>query len=263
MRWRGVVVISIAMSIVSAAEYSSVESPCDSSLPIWANPQNECTKKTLQYTKNASLVPIFGGETRLYYDLKKNTTVDTASMSALYTNNMFLAKVQGLYIKPKVDNTPSSGKTNLSLQYRQKLWDSLSLNASENVTIPLKTAYDVPEPTKYTSMLKALYPLNDIYNIFAEGSYTRLDVPASESTLYRNPYSYATGITYSDDNETLINASYVLEQYADPTIGANKKIKVAHKHKINKRMKTSLSVTKSLESLQPDNSALFNFSYAF
>jgi hypothetical protein len=262
MRWSGVV-ISIAMSVVSAAEYSSVGSSCESSLPIWANAQNECMKKTLQYTKNTAPTSLLGGETRINYDLKKNTTVDTASMSALYTNDAFMAKVQGLYIKPKVENTPSIGKTNVSLLYRQKLWESLSLNAAENVTIPLKTAYDVPEPTKYTSLLKALYPLNDIYNVFAEGSYTRLDVPASESILYRNPYSYTTGITYSDNNETVINASYVSEQDADPTVGINKKIKLAHKHKINKRMKTSLSVTKSLESLQPDNNALFNFSYAF
>lgn len=261
MRWSGVV-ISIVMSSLSAAEYTS-SPPCDSALPTWAYPQNECRKKTLQYTKNASLTPLFGGETRINYDLKKNATADTVSMGAQYSADQFVAKVQGSYIKPKVDNTPSSGKTNVSLQYRQKLWDSLLLNASENVTIPVKTAYDLPEPTKYTSMLKALYPVNDIYNVFAEGSYSVLDIPASENTLYRNPYSYTTGIAYLDGNDTMINASYVLEQYADPTLAANKKIKVAHKHKINKRMKTSISVTKSLETPQPDNKALFNFSYAF
>lgn len=262
MQWRSVI-ICIAISSLSAAEYTPSGSPCDPSLPTWAYPQNECAKKTLQYTKNAPLVPLLGGEARLNYDLKKNMTADTVSMGAQYSNDQFVAKVQGLYIKPKVDNTPSSGKTNVSLQYRQKLWDSLLLNASENVSIPVKTAYDLPEPTKYTSMLKALYPVNEIYNVFAEGSYSLLDTPASESALYRNPYNYTTGIVYSDGNDTTINASYVLEQYADPTLGANKKIKVAHKHKINKRMKTSISVTKSLETLQPDNKALFNFSYAF
>lgn len=244
------------------ADYSVV-TPCDSSLPTWAYSQNQCTKKALQYTKNAPLVPLLGGETRIIYDMKKNTTADTVSMGAQYSNDQFIAKVQGSYIKPKVDNTPSSGKTNLLLQYRQTLWDSLSLNAAENVTIPVKTAYDVPEPTKYTSVLKAHYPLNGIYNLFAEGSYSLLEVPASESTLYRNPYSYTTGVTYSDGNITTINASYVLEQYSDPTLGANKKIKVAHKHKINKKLKTSLSVTKSLEADQPDNKASLDLIYAF
>lgn len=261
MRWSGVV-ISIMMSALSAAEYTS-GTPCDTSLPTWAYPQNECRKKAVQYSKNAALKPLFGGDTRINYDLKKNATADSVSLGAQYINDQFIAKVQGFYIKPKVDNTPSSGKTNVSLQYRQKLWDSLLLNASENVTIPVKTAYDLPEPTKYTSMLKALYPVNDIYNVFAEGSYSVLDIPASENTLYRNPYSYTTGIAYLDGNDTMINASYVLEQYADPTLAANKKIKVAHKHKINKRMKTSISVTKSLETPQPDNKALFNFIYAF
>lgn len=262
MRWSSIVV-SVMMSVVSGAEYTTSGTPCDSSLPIWANPQNnECVKK-IKYTTSTSLTPIFGGETRINYNLEKNTTVDTVLMGAQYSNDRFVAKVQGLYIKPKVDNTPSSGKTNLLLLYRQKVWDSLSLNAVENITVPVKTAYDLPEPTKYTSMLKALYPMNEIYNVFAEGSYSRLDVPTSESTLYRNPYSYITGVNYSDGTDTTINASYMLEQDTDPTLGMDKKIKVAHKHKINKKMKTSISVTKSLEAVHPDNNALFNFSYIF
>lgn len=245
---------------VSGEDYGLI-SPCDKSLPSWVYAQGECNKKALQYSKNATLSGIEG--TSLNYDLKKNTTTDTVSMGAQYSFEQFSAKVQGSYIKPKIDNTPSTGKTNLMVQYRQKLWDSLSLNASENVTIPLKTANEQTDPLKYTSMLKALYPINDIYNVFAEGSYTLLDVPASEATLYRNPYSYTTGISYSDGTDTAINASYMLVQDADPTLGANKKIKLAHKHKISKKLKTSLSVTKSLEADQPDNKASFDVIYAF
>jgi hypothetical protein len=254
----------VLLSALSAAENTTTGSSCATSLPIWANPQNNCRKTPpLQYSKSAALTPLFGGETRLNYDMKQNTTADTVSMGAQYSNDQFVAKVQGSYVKPKTDNTPSIGKTNLMVQYHQKLWDSLSLNASENVTIPLKTANEQTDPLKYTSMLKALYPVNDIYNVFAEGSYTLLDTPASETALYRNPYSYTTGINYSDGTDTAINASYMIVQGADPTLGANKKIKVAHKHKINKKLKTSLSVTKSLETDQPDNKASLDVIYAF
>lgn len=226
-------------------------------IPTWACHQSECNKKTLQFSKNAPLSGV--GGTILQYDLKKNTTTDTVSMGAQYSFEQFSAKIQSDYIKNRSENTPPVGKTNLLLQYRQKLWDSLSLNASENVTIPNEQT----DLLKYTSILKALYPVNDIYNVFVEGSYTLLDTPASEGTLYRNPYSYTTGINYSDGTDTAINASYMLIQGADPTLGANKKIKLAHKHKINKKMKTSLSVTKSLETEQPDNKALFDVIYAF
>ncbi len=242
------------------ADYTVV-SPCDKSLPPWVYRQGECDKKPRQYSKNATFSGIEG--TSLNYDLKKNSTTDTVSMGAQYSFEKFSAKIQSSYIKPKIDNIPSIGKTNLMVQYRQKLWDSLSLNISENVTIPIKTANEQTDPLKYTSMLKALYPINDIYNVFAEGSYTLLDTPASESTLYRNPYSYTTGISYSDGTDTAINASYMLVQDADPTLGANKKIKLAHKHKISKKLKTSLSVTKSLEASSQENKASFDLIYAF
>ncbi len=197
------------------------------------------------------------------YDLKKNNTIETVSMGAQYSRDLFSAKLQGSYVKGRFDNTPSVGKTNLSVQYRNKLWDSLTLSASENVTIPVKTANDQSDPMKYTSLLKALYPLNDAYHVFAEGSYSLLDTPASESTIYRNPYSYTTGISYAEGTNTAINASYMLVQGADPTLGPNKKIKLAHKHKINKKIKTSVSVIQSLEAEQPDNKASFDLIYAF
>lgn len=250
--------------IVFMTELAGVDTTifsCDKSLPSWAYHQGECNKKTLQFSKNAPLSWV--GGTILQYDLKKNTTTDMVSMGAQYSFEQFSAKIQSAYIKDRSENTPPVGKTNLLMQYRQKLWDSLILNASENVTIPLKTANEQTDPLKYTSRLKALYPVNDAYNVFAEGSYTLLDTPSSETTLYRNPYSYTTGVTYTEDTDTAINASYMLIQGADPTLGANKKIKLAHKHKINKKMKTSLSVTKSLETEQPDNKALFDVIYAF
>lgn len=263
MRWNSVLGI-VLVSTLSAAEYTTTGSSCDTSLPIWANPQNGCRKTPpLQYSKNAPLTPLFGGETRLNYDMKQNTTTDIVSLGAQYSYDRFMAKVQGSYIKPKLDNAPSTGKTNLSILYREKVGDSLSLNAMENVTIPVKTAYDLPEPTKYTSILKALYPLTPAYNVFAEGSYSYLDVPASESALYRNAYSYTTGIAYNNEWDTSINASYLIVQDADPTLGPHKKIKLAHKQKINKKIKTSLSVTKNLEAEQPDDQATFNVMYAF
>ncbi len=261
MRWKSLI-CTVFASVLPGAEYN-VASSCDKSLQRWAYDQQKCDNKTLHYTHNTALSQLVGGETTMDYDLKKNTTTDTVSMGAQYSFEQFSAKVQGSYIKPKIDNTPSTGKTNLMVQYRQKLWDSLSLNASENVTIPLKTANEQTDPLKYTSMLKALYPVNDVYNVFAEGSYSLLDIPASEGTMVRNPYSYTTGINYTDGTDTAINASYILVQDTDPTMGANKKIKLAHNHKINKKMKTSFSVTKTLEMEQPDNKASFNLIYAF
>lgn len=244
-------------------ENTVVISPCNKSLPTWAYNQGTCDKKTLQYSHNAASSKLLGGETNLNYDLKKNNTVETVSMGAQYSRDFFSAKLQGSYIKNRFDNTPSVGKTNVSVQYRNTLWDSLALSASENVTIPVKTANEQSDPMKYTSLLKALYPLNDVYHVFAEGSYSLLDTPSSENTIYRNPYSYTTGITYAEGTDTALNASYMLVQGADPTLGPNKKIKLAHKHKINKKIKTSVSVMKSLETEKPDNKASFDLIYAF
>lgn len=260
--------LSILIWVVFATALPGVEntivvSPCNKSLPTWAYNQGTCDKKTLQYTHTAISSKLLGGETNLNYDLKKNSTIETVSMGAQYSHELFSAKLQGSFIKNRFDNTPSVGKTNVSVQYRNKLWDSLALSASENVTIPVKTTNEQSAPMKYTSLLKALYPLNDVYNVFAEGSYSLLDGPSSETTMYRNPYSYTTGITYAEGTDTAINASYMLVQGADPTLGPNKKIKLAHKHKINKKIKTSVSVMKSLESTLPDNKASFDLIYAF
>ena len=262
MRWSSLIGIVFATAL-PGMENNIFVSPCNTSLPIWAYHQGGCEKKTLQYSQNALSSQVLGGVSTMNYDLKKNNTIETVSMGAQYSRDLFSAKLQGSYVKGRFDNTPSVGKTNLSVQYRNKLWDSLTLSASENVTIPVKTANDQSDPMKYTSLLKALYPLNDAYYVFAEGSYSLLDTPASESTIYRNPYSYTTGISYAEGTNTAINASYMLVQGADPTLGPNKKIKLAHKHKINKKIKTSVSVIQSLEAEQPDNKASFDLIYAF
>ncbi len=113
------------------------------------------------------------------------------------------------------------------------------------------------------SLLKALYPINDFYNVFAEGSYSLLQISSSENMEYRNPYSYTTGITYAEGTDTAINASYILVQDTDPAQRPYKKIKIAHKHKLNNKFKTSFSVTKSLEAYQPDSKASFDFIYVY
>jgi hypothetical protein len=255
MRWKSVILI-MSTTALSGIDYTRI-STCNKSLPTWAYDQGECAKKTIQYSSR-----VFS-DTSMNYDLRKNNTSEIVSMGAQYSHELFSAKLQGSYIKNRFDNTPSVGKTNLLVQYRQKLWDSLSLNASENVYIPLKTANDQSDPMKYTSLLNALYPVNDVYNVFAEGSYSLLDTSASENTIYRNPYSYTTGITYTDDTDTAINASYMLTQDVYPTLGPNKKIKLAHKHKISKKIKTSVSVSKSLETDIPDNKATFDLIYTY
>lgn len=260
MRWSSVIGI-VFTTVLPAADYAI--SPCDTLLPSWAYNQKECDKKTVQYSHDEALPRLLGGQTSLNYDMKKNDTTEAVSMSAKYSHQLFSAQIQGYYEKGRFDNALPVGNTNLSVRYRKKLWDSLALSASENVSIPVKTAGDQVDPLKYTSLLKALYPVNDVYNLFAEGSYSLLQTPSSESTAYRNPYSYTTGITYADGVNTAINASYILVQDADPTIGPNKKIKFAHKRKINKKIKTSLNVTKSLESDSQENKASFDLSYAF
>ena len=244
-------------------ENNLLVSPCNKSLPTWAYNQGACDKKPAQYTHNTAASNLLGGETNLNYDVKKSSTIETVSMGAQYSRDLFSAKLQGSCVKSRLDNTPSVAKTNVSVQYRNKLWDSLALSASENVTIPVKTANEQSDPMKYTSLLKALYPVNDVYHVFAEGSYSLLDTPSSESTMYRNPYSYTTGITYAEGMDTVLNASYMLVQGTNPTLGPNKKIKLAHKHKINKKIKTSVSVIQTLEAEQPDNKASFDLIYAF
>lgn len=208
-------------------------------------------------------MPLFGGKTSLHYDLKKNSTTEIASMGANYLHDQFFAQLQSSYIKGRFDDSQSAGNANLLVRYRKKLWDSLALSAAEHVYIPTKTPNDQIDLLKYTSLLKALYPVNDFYNVFAEGSYSMLKVPSSENTQYRNPYSYTTGLMYADGAETAINASYILVQDTDPMQKPIQKIKFAHKHKLSKKIKTSFSLSKSLESDQPDNKASFDFIYVY
>jgi len=253
------VVFAIALP---GSDYNSIVSSCNKSLPTWAN-RSECNEKFLNYSHNTTLTRLFGGETSINYDLKKNTTTETVSMGAKYSYDQFFAQLQGSYIQGRTDNIPSTGNTNLLVRYHKKLWDSLALSASENVYIPTITPNDQTDTMKYTSLLKALYPVNDFYNVFAEGSYSLFQIPPSENIPYRNPYSYTTGLTYAEGTDTMINASYILMQDTDPTQRPYKKIKFAHKHKLNKRIKTSLSVTKSLERDEPDNKASFDFIYVY
>lgn len=236
---------------------------CSKAYPAWAYNQIACDNKTLNYTHNADLSELFGGETRMNYGLKKNDTTETVSMGAQYSRDTFIAKLQSSYIKSRFDNISPTGNTNLSIQYRKKLGDSLALNAMENITIPVKTASDQSDPMKYTSILKALYPMNNFYHVFAEGSYSLLDTPSTDNSIYRNPYSYTTGINYADGSDTVINASYILMRDCDPAVGPNKKIKLVHKHKVNKTIKTSVSITKSLETENYENKAYFDLIYAF
>lgn len=251
------------VSTLSGAEYSSSVAPCNKLLPSWAYNRGECSDQSVHYTHNEALTRLFGGQTSIHYALKKNDTTETASMGADYSHDQFFAQLQGSYIKGRFDTTPSTGNTNLLVRYHKKLWDSLALSASENVYIPTKTPNDQIDPLKYTSLLKALYPVNDFYKVFAEGSYSVLQVPSAENTEYRNPYSYTTGLTYADGTDTAINASYILVQDTDPTQKPCQKIKFAHKHKLNKKIKTSFSLSKSLESDQPENKASFDFIYVY
>jgi len=259
---KSILIWVVLSTAVSGSDYNNAVFPCNKILPSWAYNRGDCADQTVHYTHNKALMQLFGGQTSMNYDLKKNNSTETVSMGAKYSYDQFFAQLQGSYIKGKFDNVASIGNTNISIRYHQKLWDSLALIASENVYIPVKTASDQTDPLKYTSLLKALYPVNDFYNVFAEGSYSLLQTPPSENMEYRNPYSYTTGLTYADGNDIAINASYVLVQDADPAQRPYKKIKFAHKHKLNKRIKTSLSVTKSLEH-ETDNKASFDFIYVY
>lgn len=244
-------------------EESALIPLCNKSLPSWAYNRSTCSTKPSQYTYTKPLTQLFGGQASMNYDVKQSTTTETVSMGAKYSYDLFLAQIQSSYVQGRFDNMPSAGSTNLLVRYHKKLWDSLALSASENVYIPTKNTNDLSDPMKYTSLLKALYPVNDFYNVFAEGSYSLLQTPAAENISYRNPYSYTTGITYVDGTDTSINASYILKQDVDPTLPPEKKIKFAHKHKLSKKLKASLSVTKTLEAELPDNKASFDLIYTY
>lgn len=260
---RSLLICVVLATALSGADYNSAVFPCNNMLPTWAYNRGECRDQTVHFTHDKALMQLFGGQTSMNYDLKKSNSTETVSMGAKYSYDQFFAQLQGSYVKGRFDNTASIGNTNISVRYHKKLWDSLALSASENVYIPIKAAGDQTDPLKYTSLLKALYPVNDFYNVFAEGSYSLLQTPPLDNMEYRNPYSYTTGLTYADGSDTAINASYVLVQDTDPAQRPYKKIKFAHKHKMNKKIKTSFSVSKSLESDQPDNKASFDFIYVY
>jgi len=247
------------MSALWGEDYHSVISPCTKTLPSWAYNRGECGEQSVHYSHDGALPRFLGGQTSMNYDLKKNNTSEIVSMNAKYSHEQFFAQLQGSYIKGRFDNASAEGNTNILIRYQKKLWNSLAFSASENVYIPVKTAGDENDPLKYTSLLKALYPVNNSYNVFAEGSYSLLQ----ENMEYHNPYSYTTGLTYIDGTGTAMNASYILKQDTDPVQKPYKKIKFAHKQKLNKKVKTSFSVSKSLDSDESENRASFDFIYVY
>lgn len=237
---------------------------CDFSVSEGGMGKEQCALEMFSLAHEPINFPLWEGKATIGYMLAKDDTTESVSLGAKYLRDNFTAQVRGSYGKNRSDESLSWGNTNVLLQYRKKLWDSIAISASENVYVPNRVDEGVVDPLRYTSSLKALYPMNEDYNLYAEGSYSLLQIPNSDaSTEFRSPYAFTTGLSYFDGARTAFNASYAVVQGISPSAEADKKIRLSYKRFLNKSLKTSINLIKTLATEQPDHQASININYAF
>lgn len=239
-------------------------SSCNFSVAEGGIGQKQCDLEIFSLTHEPIGVPFWEGKAAIGYVLSKSDTTESVSFGAKYERDSFTAQVRGYYGKNRSDESVSWGNTNISLQYRKTLWDAIAISAAENIYVPNRVDDGVADPMRYTSSLKALYLMNEDYNLYAEGSYSLLQTPDSDTgTEFRSPYAFTTGLSYSDGARTALNASYAVVQGISPALDTDKKIRFTYKHSLNQSLKTSINLIKTIATEQPDHQASININYVF
>ena len=192
------------------------------------------------------------------YSLSKNTNVEKASLLALYTNGGFAANVIGSYENDMLTNTGSTGDTKLNLAYEATLWKGLTALASESIFLPLQSTL----PSNYTSSLEAKYSLNKTYRVFTQGSYSYIPITQASFSL-SNSHTTTAGIIHDDGHFISLRALYSQTKHQNPLLEPNKAVKLIAKHKINKKLNTTLDIKRNIEPSMQEQNARLTLYYTF
>ncbi len=223
-------------------------------------PSNKkCDEQTFYHSQD--LGHLMEGSTSLDYTLEKDIGSEKVAMIANYSKNGFVAQLLNAYEKD-IDVTDSYlSNTMINLTYQDRLADDFIATASQSIFLPAQASETEINPISYTSALETQYFINDAYEIFTLSNYTHLEKP-SDSFL-SNPYSFETGINYTNNKHTSLSASYLQAKERDKSIKASKTATLTLKRKISKKIKTSLTIHKNLASHPEENKALVKINYAF
>lgn len=253
--------------INSALGFSNAYTPgspayCNQLLPNSSLDNAGCNQKSFHYGHDFN--SLLEGSTSINYTLEKDITTEKASMIANYYQNGFIAQILGSYEKDITANDSYSSDAIINMTYQTKPLEALTTTISESIILPAQSSNADINPPSYTSILEAHYSMDNMYKLFAQSSYTYLDKPKKSSNApLSNPYSFETGISYTKGKRISYRASYSQVKDKDPTLKVNKIATLAFNRKINKKIKTSLTIRKNFTSYPPEHKAAVKINYAF
>lgn len=221
--------------------------------------KKKCNEQTFYHSQDLGF--LLEGSTSVDYALEKDISSEKVSMIANYSKNGFIAQVLNSYEKDITINDSYLNSTMINLTYQNRFTEDFMTKVSQSIFLPMQVSEIEVNPLSYTSVLETQYSIDDTYRIFTLSNYTYLE--KSSNLLLRNPYSFETGINYINNKHISLGASYFQTKDKDKSIKASKTATLTFKRKINKKIKTSLTIHKTLTSYPEENKALVKINYAF
>lgn len=230
--------------------------------PLFQNLQSnsrKCHEQSFYHTQD--LGSLLKGSTSVDYTLEKDITSERVSMAANYSRNGFIAQLQNSYEKDVTVDDGYLSDATINLIYQNELSENFVTTVSQSFFLPTQATNTEISPPSYTSALETQYSVDNTYTIFTQSNYTYLE--KSSSAPLNNPYSFETGVSYTNNKRTSLSTSYSQIKERDRSIKARKVATLALKHKFNKKVKTSLTIHKSLTACPEENRAAVKINYAF
>ncbi|WP_295022236.1 hypothetical protein [Sulfurimonas sp.] len=230
--------------------------------PLFQNIQSssrKCHEQSFYHTQD--LGSLLKGSTSVNYALEKDMTNERVSMVANYSRNGFIAQLQNSQEKDTTTDEGYSSDTTINLIYQDKLLENFTTTVSQSFFLPTQATNIETNPASYTSTLETQYFIDSTYDIFTQSNYTYLK--KSSSALLSNPYNFETGVSYKNNKRSSLTASYSQAKDKSKFAKTSKISTLSFKHKINKKIKTSLTINKSLAACPQEDSASVKINYAF
>lgn len=257
------ITLIFAATLLNAVDFDSTytlgSNNCSPLLQNLSPNNKKCNEQSFHYNQN--LAPLLDGSTSIEYALKKDIATEKVSMVANYYKDGFIAQLLSSYEKDITTDDGYSSDTVINLTYQNKLSEAFATTISQSVFLPTQTSNIEANPPSYTSILETQYSINSTYKIFTQNNYTHLEKYSNISL--RNPYGFETGINYTNNKRTSLAVSYSQAKDKDSSIKTKKISALTLKRKINKKIKTSLTIHKSFTSYPAENKASVKFNYSF
>lgn len=230
--------------------------------PLFQNIQSssrKCREQSFYHTQNLGL--LLEGSTSVDYALEKDMTNERVSMAANYSKDGFIAQLQNSQEKDTTTDEGYSSDTTINLIYQDELLENFTTTVSQSFFLPTQATNIEINPPGYTSALEAQYFIDSTYAIFTQSNYTYLE--KSSGALLSNPYSFEAGVSYTNNKRSSLIASYSQAKDRNKFTKTSKISTLSFKHKINKKIKTSITIHKSLAACPQEDSASVKINYAF